>query len=161
MKQLIAVLAAVAVLVTGRAFAQDVAGQWQGTLKPPQGNELRIVLRITKVDAGWQGTFHSIDQGGQGIAAAITVQGGTVTAAIPAVNGGFEGKLSADGTTLIGTFKQGQGSVPLALTRATGSAAWDLPAAPAALKPMAAGVTPKVDVSTVKPSKPDAPGKLF
>src|ERR1700722_16509968 len=46
--------------------AQGFEGTWQGTLHA--GQDLRIVTKITKADAGgYKAVFYSIDQGGQPI----------------------------------------------------------------------------------------------
>ena len=51
----------------GAASAQNLAGDWQGTLKAGEA-ELRLVLHITKADDGsWKGTLDSVDQGANGI----------------------------------------------------------------------------------------------
>lgn len=153
-----AVLVATSCMV---ARAQDVAGSWQGTLTPPQGNPLRIVLKIAKVDDKLKGTMFSIDQaGGRGIpVGVVTVDAGTVK--YNAVGfGSYEGKLSADGKTMTGTWTQG-GPLPLVYTRATEATAWTIPEVPQQAKPMAAGADPTFDVVTIKPSKPDQPGKVF
>ena len=38
---------------------QDIAGTWQGTMQA--GKEQRIVVKITKDAAGWQGVVYSLD----------------------------------------------------------------------------------------------------
>lgn len=49
--------------------AQDIAGDWQGTLKTGAAN-LRLVLQIAKdSDGGWKATLFSLDQGTEGMAA--------------------------------------------------------------------------------------------
>ena len=55
-------IGALAILFRTTLPAQDIAGDWQGTLKAgPQ--ELRVVLTIDKsADGKWNGTFSSIDQ---------------------------------------------------------------------------------------------------
>ncbi len=55
-------VSALAMLFGTNLAAQDIAGDWQGTLKAgPQ--ELRLVLTINKsADRKWNGTFSSIDQ---------------------------------------------------------------------------------------------------
>jgi hypothetical protein len=68
------------------AQSQDLSGAWQGTINP--GKELRLVFVIANAEGGaLRATMHSIDQGGQAIAA---------------IGGTFEGRLSADGTSIIG-----------------------------------------------------------
>jgi hypothetical protein len=66
--------------------AQNIAGDWQGTLKAgPQ--ELRLVLAIDKsADGKWDATFSSIDQspdwGARTPIDSITLQGANVKFAI-------------------------------------------------------------------------------
>ena len=110
--------------------AQNIAGDWQGTLKAgPQ--EIRLVLAIDKsADGKWDGTFSSIDQspdwGARTPIDSITLQGTNVKFAIAAVRGGYEGKLSADGESLEGTWSQGR-PLPLEFRRATPKTAWKDP----------------------------------
>jgi uncharacterized protein (TIGR03435 family) len=77
------------------------------------------------------------------------------------IDGSYEGKLSADGNTIAGTWTQGGRPLPLTLKRATPETAWPLPEPPPRLKPMAADYSPSFEVATIKPSKPDAQGRGF
>jgi uncharacterized protein (TIGR03435 family) len=140
------------------AQAQNLVGAWQGTLQA--GKELRLVFVIASNAAGGglTGTMYSIDQGAQGVTATVAAQGGTVRMAVATIGATFEGKLSADGNSIVGTFMQGPGSLPMTLARATKDTAWALPSPP---KAMAADAPMVFEVATVKPSNPDAPGKLF
>ena len=92
-------LALVALSATA-AFAQNIAGTWQGTLQTPQ-RALRLVMKVTRADdESLKAMFYSIDQNGQGIpGSAVSLQGTAFKATIPAIGGSYEGKLSADGTT--------------------------------------------------------------
>ena len=50
----------VAMLLAGTLQAQDITGDWQGTLKV--GADLRIILRISKLaDGGWTAMMSSIE----------------------------------------------------------------------------------------------------
>jgi uncharacterized protein (TIGR03435 family) len=162
-KKLIVWAIALALLSGGRllAQAQDLTGTWQGTLKA--GRELRTVVNISKADDGsLKGVFYSIDQAGQPLAASpITLQGSAVKISIPGIGGTFEGKLSADGNSIAGTWAQGSSPLPLNLTRATAETAWTIPEPPAPPKPMAADADPVFEVATIKPSNPDMPGRAF
>lgn len=156
MKTLIRTLALV-VLSAAAASAQDITGTWQGTLQA--GRDLRTVFRITTADGGLRAVMFSIDQSPQGIAvSSLSVEGSTVRMTITPIGGAFEGRLSADGTSIEGTFSQGGGSLPLTLRKATPETAWALPEAP---KAMAANASPGFEVATIKPSAPDTPGKLL
>src|ERR1035438_8256157 len=93
MKKLMPWMVALAALSGGALLAQDLTGTWQGTLVVPGGKELRLVVKITKGDAGaLRGVFYSIDQGGQSIPAnPVTLQGSAVKMSIPGIGGSYEG----------------------------------------------------------------------
>lgn len=141
--------------------ARDIAGTWQGTLQA--GRDLRTVLKITKLgDGGWKVVLYSIDQGAQGIpASTATFQAPTLKFSIPGIDGSYEGKLSADGSSISGTWTQGGHPLTLNLKRATPETAWVIPEPPLRLAPMAAEANPVFEVATIKPSKPDEQGKGF
>ncbi len=141
------------------ACAQNIAGTWQGTLQTPQ-RALRLVMKVTRADdESLKAVFYSIDQSGQGFAGnAVSLQGTTFKAAIPAIGGSYEGKLSADGSSINGTFTQGS-PIPLVLTKATAPTEWVIPEAPKPLRPMAADAKPTFEVASIKPSVPGAPGQ--
>jgi uncharacterized protein (TIGR03435 family) len=164
MKKLL--LSIIALALSGSALlAQSLVGTWQGTLKVPQApnGELRTVFKISTTDAdNLKAVLYSIDQPGQGIpATTVTAQGSTVKIAITGIGGNFEGKLSADGNTIAGTWTQGPAPLALTLTRATNQTAWTIPEPPPPAKPMPADADPGFEVATIKPSKPDAQGKGF
>ena len=142
------------------AQTPNLAGQWQGTLQPAPGKELRLVfvLAPNAASGGYTATMYSIDQGGGGISAATTVSGASVRLSVAPAGITFEGKLAADGNSIAGTFTQGPGSLPLTMTRANKETAWALPAPP---KTMPADAPLTFEVATVKPSDPNRPGKLF
>ena len=162
MKKLIAGIVVLAALPWGALFAQSLAGTWQGTLQAPN-RDLRTVVKITTTDKDTlKAVFYSIDQGAQGIpASSVTVQGSGVKILIPGIGGTYEGKLSADGNTITGTWSQGPQPLPLNLARATKETAWAIPEAPPPPKRMAADANPAFEVATIKPSRPDAVGKGF
>jgi uncharacterized protein (TIGR03435 family) len=143
-------------------LAQDLAGTWQGTIKPPKGKELRAVYKVANAEKGGQtAVMYSIDQGGQPIpVGAVTRQGANVKFDMPQLKGGFEGKFTADGNSIEGTWKQGKGSTSLNLVRATPETAWAIPEPPPPPKPMIAE-DPSFEVATIKPSEPGRPGKAF
>jgi pimeloyl-ACP methyl ester carboxylesterase len=124
-------IALLGLLVASSAVAQDLAGNWQGTLQA--GNQpLRIIVKIKPAAAGgWSGTIYSIDRGndwGAGTpTSSFTIQDGHVKFSVDALRGTYVGKLSADANSLEGTWTQRQ---PLAVTlhRATPESAWQDPA---------------------------------
>ncbi len=149
-----------AALSLGVLFAQDMVGTWQGTLKAPNGKELKMVSKISRAATEkLAATFYSIDQGGQAIpAGAVTQQGAALKIDIPAIGGSYEARLSGDGNTLTGTFNQGA-PLPLVLVRATPETAWTIPEPLPPPKVMAADVDPAFEVATIKPANPDRPGQ--
>ena len=161
MKKILFAIGAVVLLCGQSLWAQNAAGDWQGTLVAPNGNELRIVIRIAQDGDSYKGTLYSIDQGAQPIPInPVAVQAENVKLTIPAIGGGWEGKLNADGNSMEGTFSQGGGNIPLHLSRATPETAWEIPAPPPPPKPME-DPDPEFEVATIKPSVPNRPGKLF
>jgi uncharacterized protein (TIGR03435 family) len=164
MKKLAHFAVAFAALSASALFAQSLTGTWQGTLAVPSTppRDLRVVIKIAASDKdALTGMFYSIDQPGGGIGTgAITLQGSGVKFAIPAIAGSYEGKLSADGNSIAGTFTQGK-PLPLTLTRATAETAWAIPDPPAPPKKMRADAHPVFEVATIKPTKPDDPKQAF
>ena len=158
MKPVLRWLVVIAVLAGTAVQAQNLAGNWQGTLQA--GKELRLVLVISSVNPGGpSAVMHLIDQSGQGIpASSFTVRGSTVLMTVDPLGLKFEGTLSADGNTMTGTFTQNGKPLPVTLTRATPDTAWKIPEPP---KPMAADAPLAFEVATIKPSDPARQGKLL
>jgi uncharacterized protein (TIGR03435 family) len=128
------------------------------------GRDLRTVFKIsTGDDDKLKGLFYSIDQSPQPIPVnPVTVQGSSVKLTIPALGGSYEGKLSADGNSMVGTWTQpGPPPIPMTLNRATTQTAWAIPEPPPPPKPLAANAKLEFEVATIKPSNPDTPGKAF
>jgi uncharacterized protein (TIGR03435 family) len=150
-------LLTIALLSPSAVVAQDLAGAWQGTL--PVGPGLRLVVKISKADAGLRAMLHSIDQGGQGLPGTVTLQGSAVKIAVPGIGGTYEGKLKDDQNSIVGSWTQGGPAAELTLVRATADTAWAIPVPPPPAKPMAADANPVFEVATIKPSRPDAQGK--
>src|SRR5271154_1414332 len=111
MTKLLAYTFTLATLCASTMFGQTFAGTWQGALKIPQApnGELRIVLKISTTDADkLAALFYSIDQGAQPISATtITASGSNLKMTVAALNGSYEGRLSADAKTIAGTWSQG------------------------------------------------------
>jgi len=143
-------------------FAQSFPGTWQGAIKVPQApnGELRIVLKISTTAADkLAADFYSIDQRTPAIpATSITTSGNTLKMTIERVNGTYEGRMSADGKTINGTWTQQGNPAPLDLTRATPETAWTIPEPPPPPKMMDPNAKPEFEVATIKPSDPNRPG---
>ena len=109
------------------AYAQDISGDWQGTLKAG-AQELRILLQIAKSDHGeWRAAMLSIDQspdrGASIPATSFSLDGSNILFAIDTIRCSYDGKLSADGASISGTWTQGR-PLPLEFRRATKETAW-------------------------------------
>ena len=119
-------------LFAAGAYAQnsaDITGAWQGTLSAGT-IKLRVIVRIAKADSGWSGKFFSIDQSPDWGAGAplesIDLKDRNFKFRIPAVNASYEGTLSADGTSISGTFTQGA-RLPLDFQKPTEDSEWKDP----------------------------------
>ena len=101
------------------ARAQDVAGDWQGTLDAGMG-QLRLVLHISKAaDGALTATLDSIDQNANGIPVkSATLKNSKLNLDVEAVHGTYYGAVSPDGKTIAGTWNQGK-ALPLEFKRAT------------------------------------------
>ena len=118
MKRLLIFTALVAATVSF-ARAQDIAGDWQGTLSA-NGAELRLVLHIAKnADGTLKATLDSVDQGANGIpVSSISLKDSKLSLGVDAVHGTYDGRVATDGKTITGTWSQGQ-ALPLDFKRAT------------------------------------------
>lgn len=135
---------------------------WQGTLHVPQ-HDLRIVMKASRGDKGELKVLnYSIDQGGTPMTAdSASFEDKTLKFTIDMIDGKYEGKMSADGKSIDGTWTQGPNALPLLFERATPGTAWAIPEPPPRTPPMPADADPSFEVATIKPSKPDQPGKVF
>jgi len=110
---------AMIVAAAALARAQDITGDWQGTLSVG-GAELRLVLHVSKAaDGSLKATLDSIDQpGGNGIpVSSITLKDSKLSLGVEKVSGSYEGKVAPDGKTVSGTWTQAQ-AIPLEFKRA-------------------------------------------
>ncbi len=130
----------------------DIAGDWQGTLQAER--PLRLVLRVTKGDKGWSGKLFIItDQGAQPVnVSGLTFDGAAIKFSVDQMGASYEGTVSADGSSMVGTMTGGPGPQPLTLVRATKETAWEIPPPPAPPKVMAADAKPGFEVATIKPN---------
>src|SRR5579863_10776486 len=82
---------AILVVAATVAQAQDIAGDWQGTLNTGAG-ELRLVLHITKAaDGALKATLDSVDQGANGIpVSSLSLKSSKLSLGVDAVHGTYE-----------------------------------------------------------------------
>ena len=130
MRKLALWIFALAVLSAGSLYAQNLAGDWQGTLQAGK-QTLRTVVKISKADNGsYSAMLYSIDQGPEGMVVdSISLQDSTLKFAISKIHGSYEGKLSADGASISGIWTQGS-PLPLDLQRASKETAWATDSSP-------------------------------
>ncbi|MEP6710921.1 MAG: hypothetical protein ABJA37_00820, partial [Ferruginibacter sp.] len=98
--------------------AQTITGTWQGNLNV-QGNEIPIVFHIAKDStAKLAASFDSPSQHAFNLPCSeVIVQGDSVFLIMSSIKGKYTGKLSADKKELTGTWFQGNGSLPLTVTK--------------------------------------------
>ena len=102
-------------------FGQNLTGEWNGLLKLT-GLQLRMILHITKTDAGYSATMDSPDQGAIGIPMSnTTFENSVLTVELTTIQFKYTGKLDSTGI-MVGTFTQAGYSVPMNLFRALVSA---------------------------------------
>jgi uncharacterized protein (TIGR03435 family) len=161
--------AAAFILTVATLHAQTIAGTWQGTLTIPANAQgpgpgsgpPRLVFIIDKnPDGAFHGGLTLIDQGNSLPFTSVTLSAPDVTFAQSTAGITYRGKLSADGTSITGTWAQGNQSLPLTLQLATADTLWK-PEGPAALPLMAANADPSFEVATIKPTGPDENNTLF
>src|SRR5271155_668465 len=151
MKTLMLWIMALGLLAGGALRAQDLTGNWQGTLKASR--DLRMILVITKEDGRLQAKVYSIDETAQPFRiSSISQDGSAVKFAIDLNGTTYEGKMNAGDTTIAGTWTQGVTPLPLDFSRVTKETAWEIPAPPAPRKLMTADADPSFEVATIKPN---------
>ena len=129
--------------------APDIAGTWQGTLQ--MGEPTRVVLKISKGNAGLEGSVYCLDEtlGSEGLpASSMSFDGTQLRFAIAPIQATLEGKLSGDGASITGKWKQQDESSGVKLLRASPGKEWALPDL-------------EFEVATIRPAKPDDRGKGF
>lgn len=94
-----------------------VDGDWAGALHAGNAT-LRVAFHFHAQPGGTiAGSMDSIDQGAMGIPFAdVKLDGQKLTLTVPKVHGTYDGTLSADGKSIVGTWSQGQ-PLQLDLTR--------------------------------------------
>jgi non-heme chloroperoxidase len=147
MKRKILGLLAVVVLSCSVLRAQDIAGDWQGTLESGPG--FRIVITFAKNDLGrWKGELYSIDIGPDGVPInSLSLHEGALRFSLEgALGGDYEGQVNADGSAIIGKWTQGKTTAPLNFKRATKETAWQRDASPEAAKYITVAENVKLEV---------------
>jgi uncharacterized protein (TIGR03435 family) len=160
LKRLLLWIGVLAALSGVGAQAQDAPETWQGTLHV--GQDLRVVLQITKTDGALKGRFFSIDQGGQGMGTTtMSLDASMLKFTMVGMDASYEGKLNPDGKSAVGTWKQGGHETPLVLEHVNADAAWPIPKPTPALSLMDPKLEPGYEVATIKATDPSHPGGGF
>jgi len=95
----------------------SVGGVWQGTVHTAQ-QDFRMVFQISSGAAGYTGTLDSPDSGELALRLdVVKVDGDSVTLQVKSDGIVFQGKLSADGNSLTGDWKENLSIVPVTFTR--------------------------------------------
>jgi uncharacterized protein (TIGR03435 family) len=150
-KKLMLWVAALALLAGGALPAQDLTGNWQGTLK--DGKDMRMILVVSKENGRLQARLYKIDETAQPFTVSSISQDGSTVKFATELNGTtYEGKMNAGNNAIAGTWTQGVTPLPLELVRATKETAWEIPAPPPPRKLMAADADPSFEVATIKPN---------
>ncbi len=107
------------VVAASIARAQDIAGDWQGTMRAGMG-EFRLVLHVAKSSDGTlKATIDSPDQNSAGVAIdSITIEGNKVRFASAPLKASYEGTLKGS-DAIKGTWTQMQQKFPLDLVKTT------------------------------------------
>jgi uncharacterized protein (TIGR03435 family) len=143
------------------AQTTEITGTWQGNLVAG-ARELRTIVKISRTGANLGGALYSIDQNPTPIPmGTVSFQAPTLKFAIPALNVTYEGRMAADGNSIAGSATQNGTALPLNLTRSTPETAWAIPEPPPPPVQLAANADLHVEVATVKPSAPEARGRLY
>jgi hypothetical protein len=105
--------------------AQEVIGNWQGTMQTAPG--LRAVLQISKAECNsLSGKLYSLGDDPHPISlTSVTLLNRVLRFSIDSLAATYEGKVSDDGSSINGTFSQGQ-AISLNFNRATPETAWPL-----------------------------------
>ena len=138
----------------GSLHAQTIIGTWQGTL--PIAEKPRRIIKIARNDNGsLRGVMYRIDYDPSSIPLAVSFQAPDLKIEQDILGVSFQGKLSADGKSIAGTWTQDKQAYPLTFVLTAPDLVWKFPGA-IPLAPMAATADPAFEVATIKPSAPDA-----
>lgn len=104
------------VLLVSALSAQNIAGDWYGTLNI-QGNKLHLVFHIIKTAETYTSTMDSPDQNAFGLATDnTTFSNNQLTIEAAKFGLKYTGTFKADSNIIKGTFTQGPANLPLTLS---------------------------------------------
>jgi pimeloyl-ACP methyl ester carboxylesterase len=105
-------------LSTLPALADDLDGDWHGTLKTPTRGDLRMVFRFRHEGSTLKTQFISVDQAGASLPADTKLDDHHLVIDLP-FGASFDGTLASDGKSIAGNFTQR--GFPMALTLEPGT----------------------------------------
>jgi squalene-hopene/tetraprenyl-beta-curcumene cyclase len=119
---------ALAILLPGILHAQDSSSSWQGMFTSG-AEQHRAVLQMTpKAGGGWVATTFAIEFMPDTIHIdSLDRNGSRLRLSINGGKGTYEGKVSTDGASIVGTWTYDRHPVSLELRRATKETAWQRP----------------------------------
>jgi squalene-hopene/tetraprenyl-beta-curcumene cyclase len=119
---------AFAMVVAGTLQAQDIAGTWQGTFSTGT-EQRRVALEIAPSNAGgWNAKGFYVEFFHDAIRVdSQVVSGSTLKLSVDGGKGSYEGKISANGSSIAGTWTYDRHSASLEFRRVTKQAAWHVP----------------------------------
>lgn len=108
--------------VTAASKPSGLEGAWLGDLDTG-AMKLRIIFHLADSPAGLTATMDSPDQGAKGIPVTkVTLDGASLGIDMQQIGGKLDAKISADLSTMEGTWTQGGAAMPLVLKRTKDSA---------------------------------------
>ncbi len=111
-------IALVIVSIGSRSSAQDITGQWHGTLDVGVA-KLRMVLHLTKAANGYTATMDSPDQGAKGMpVGSVAFSDSVLRLDAPAIGVIYRGRLQTS-SRIEGTFSQAGHDFPLHLEKSS------------------------------------------
>ncbi len=105
------------ILFAGAALApaEDIAGDWHGSVEVSNDAPLRLALHIGRDN---KANLDSMDEGGMALPVdSIAVNGSTMKFEMKSIGGSYEGKIAADGSRITGVWTQDGGAWPLTWER--------------------------------------------
>jgi squalene-hopene/tetraprenyl-beta-curcumene cyclase len=119
---------ALAMLLPGTLYAQDLASTWQGMFRSGSEQRRAVIQIAKKEDGGWQATGFFIEFDHDDLHVdTLLVNGSDLKLSANSGNVAYAGKVSSDAASIAGTLTFGQHSMPLELRRATNETAWHTP----------------------------------
>ncbi|HUI31542.1 MAG TPA: alpha/beta fold hydrolase [Candidatus Acidoferrales bacterium] len=109
----------------------SIVGMWQGSLAIGE-SKIRIIFHIAKSDSGsWTASLDSPDQGARGIAvSSVILDMDSVKLFMTSIGSEYDGKLSADRSSIDGKWIQSGASLPLSMIRTTVEIKYNRPQEP-------------------------------